>query len=138
MPKVGPAGSKLGARPGYAEEEIDPEDRIQPGDRIDPDIWVNAEGMVQPGTGGMSTAFPVEGGHVADNLVPHRRPPKHGGDDASYEVYELETDDLPDSLQARVDPAGPERHVFIEPAWEMSIEDYQQALQATRDLWRPV
>jgi hypothetical protein len=133
LPKVGPAGSKLGVRPGYAEEEIDPEDRIKPGDHIEPDIRVNTEGLVQPETGGMSVALPPVG-----NLVPHRRPPKHGGDDPSYEVYELETDDLPDELQVRPDPAGPTRHAFIEPAREMSIEDYQLALGATRGLWRAV
>jgi hypothetical protein len=133
LPKVGSAGSKLGARPGYAEDEIDPEDRIRPGDAIRPDIPVSEDGLVQPGTGGMSTALPP-----IDNLPPHRRPPKHGGDDPSYEVYELETHELPHELRARVDPTGPARHVFIEPAWEMSFEEYQQALHATRGLWCPV
>lgn len=133
LPKVGSAGSRLGARPGYAEDELDPADRIRPGDYIRPDIRVSAEGLVQPGTGGMSTAMPP-----IDNLPPHRRPPKHGGDDRRYEVYELETDDLPDELRERVDPHVPERHVFIEPAREMSFEAYQQALHSTRALWRPV
>jgi hypothetical protein len=133
MPEVGSAGSKLGARPGYAEDEIDPEDRTRPGDYIRPDIRVSAKGLVQPGTGGMSTAMPP-----IDNLPPHRRPPKHGGDDSRCEVYELETGDLPDELRERVDPHGPERHVFIEPAREMSFEAYQQALHSTRALWRPV
>ena len=133
LPKVGSTGSSLGARPGYAEGEIDPEDRIRPGDYIRPDIPVSAEGLVQPGTGGMSTAMPP-----IDNLPPHRRPPKHGGDDRKCEVYELETGDLPDDLRERIDPRGPERHIFIEPAREMSFEAYQQALHSTRALWRPV
>ena len=133
LPKVGPAGSKLGARPGYAEYEIDPEDRIKPGDQIKSDIQVDEDGVVQPGTGGMSVALPP-----IDNLPPHRRPPKHGGDDPAYEVYELDTEDLPDDLRAQVDPYGPERHVFIEPAREMSFDEYQRVLESTRALWKRV
>jgi hypothetical protein len=133
LPRVGNSGSKLGARPDYAENDIHPEDRIRSGDSIRLDIRVSADGLVQPNTGGISVALPP-----ASNLPPHRRPPKHEGDDPSYEVYELETNDLPDELRARVDPRGPTRHVFIEPAWEMSFEEYQQALHATRSLWRLV
>ena len=133
LPRVGAAASKLGVRPGYAEDEMDPEDRIKPGDAVKPDIWVDEAGMVRPGPGGMSTALPP-----IDNLVPHRRPPKHGGDDPSYEVYELDTDELPDELQHRNDPYGPTRHGFIEPAREMSLEEYQEALYSTRELWRRV
>jgi hypothetical protein len=133
LPQVGNTASRLGARPGYAEDEVDQEDRIRPGDYIRPDIRINANGLVQPGTGGISTAV----GQI-DNLPPHRRPPKHGGDEERYEVYELETDDLPDDLRERIDPHGPTRHVFIEPAREMSFEAYQQALHSTRALWRPV
>jgi len=48
----------------------------------------------------------------------------------------LETDDLPDELQERIDPYNSERHVFIEPARVMSFEEYQQALYATRMLWQ--
>lgn len=133
LPKVGPAGSKLGARPGYAEDEIDSEDRFKPGDQIRPDIWVDENGMVQPGTGGMSVALPP-----MNNLVPHRRPPKHGGDDSSYEVYELDTDDLPEGLKTRGDPYGLNRHFFIEPALEVSFDEYQRILESTRALWTRV
>jgi hypothetical protein len=134
LPKVGSTGSRLGARPNYAETEIDPEDRIRPGDAIKTDIDVSADGLVQPGTGGMS-AF----SHPVDNIPPHRRPPKHhDGDAPRYEVYELETDDLPGELDYRIDPHNPTRHVFIEPTREMTFEEYQQALHTTRSLWRPV
>jgi len=133
LPKVGNSGSKLGARPEYAEDAIHPDDRIRPGDRITGDIRVDIDGMVQPGTGGISCAMPP-----IENLPPHRRPPKHGGDARGYEVYELETDDLPDELRERIDPYGATRHVFIEPAREMSFADYQQALHSTRALWRVV
>jgi hypothetical protein len=69
------------------------------------------------------------------NLRPHRRPPKHGGQDKKLEVYELETDQLPNELSARVDPFGPDVHAFIEPAYEMTFDQYQQALHSTRRLW---
>ena len=133
LAKVDRAGSKLGVGQQYTEDDIDPEDRIRPGDNIKPDISVSADGLVQPVTGGMSAFF-----YPIDNLPPHRRPPKHGGDEPRYEVYEIETDALPNELRARRDPKGPTRHVFIEPAWEMSFVEYQLALHATRELWRPV
>ncbi len=133
LPKVGSAGTRLGARPEYSEEDIDPEDRIKPGDKIVLDIKVSADGWVQPESGGMSAFF-----HPVDNIPPHRLPPKHGGDDPKYEVYELETDDLPDELRCRPVPHNQARHVFIEPAWEMTFEEYQEALHATRGLWHPV
>jgi hypothetical protein len=135
LPRVGNTGSKLGVRPGYAEDEIHPEDRIRPEDSIRPDIQITTDGMVYPGTGGMSATIPP----VA-NMPPHRRPPKHGGDESArrYEVYELETDDLPADLRLRLDPRGPERHAYIEPAREVGFEAYQQALHSTRTLWRVV
>ncbi len=134
LPRVGNTGSKLGARPGYAEDEMHPEDRLGPGDSIWQDIPVSADGMVYPGTGGMSATIPP-----IDNMPPHRRPPKHGGDERiRNEVYELETDNLPDNLCVRIDPHASERHAFIEPAREMSFEAYQQALHSTRALWRVV
>lgn len=133
LPKVGNTGSKLGARPNYSEDDIDPQDRIRPGDTIKRDISVSSDGLVQPGSGGMSAFF-----YPVDNLPPHRRPPKCGGDDPKYEVYELDTEDLPDELRVRIDPYNETRHVFIEPSWEMAFEEYQQALHATRSLWRPV
>ena len=133
LPKVGDTGRTLGARPAWAEDDIDPEDRIEPGDRIEADIPVSAEGIVQPSTGGMSVAQPP-----LSNLRPHRRPPKHGGRGKKIEVYELETNELPDELRCRIDPYGSTVHALIEPTWEMTFEEYQQALHATRALWRLV
>jgi hypothetical protein len=83
------------------------------------------------GTGGMSVSPPP-----VEHLPPYRRPPEHRGTSKKLKVFELETDELPEELWARVDPTDPERHVLIEPAWEMSLYDYQQALEATRSLWR--
>jgi len=119
-PRVGNTGRTLGARPGYPDDPEEPE----------PDIRVDEDGIVCPETGGTSVAIPP-----MKNLRPHRRPPKHGGADKRLEVYELETDRLPDKLQARADPFGPAVHAFIEPAYEMSFEEYQEALHSTSRLW---
>lgn len=121
LPRIGSTGRTLGARSGY------------PNGGTNPDIRITPAGKVYPRSGGMSVAMPP-----ADNLPPHRRPPSHGGTDKKIALYELETEDLPDELQERIDPYNSERHVFIEPAQVMSFEDYQQALHATRRLWRPV
>ena len=117
LPRVGSTGRTLGVRLGYPN----------------PDIRVSPAGKVYPRSGGMSVAMPPK-----DNLPPHRRPPRHGGSDKKIALYKLETDDLPDELQERIDPYNSERHVFIEPARVMSFEEYQQALHATRTLWQRV
>ncbi len=73
-----------------------------------------------------------------EHLPRFRRPPEHGGTAKKIKLHELDTDGLPDELRARLDPEDPRRHAFIEPAREMSFEEYEQALEETRDLWRPV
>jgi len=120
LPRVGSTGRTLGARPGYPDDPEEPES----------DIRIDEDGIVCPEAGGASVAIPP-----VENLRPHRRPPKHGGTDKKVEVYELETDELPDELQARADPHGPTVHAFIEPAYEMSFDEYQRALHATRAQW---
>lgn len=121
LPRVGATGRTLGARPGYA------------GDEPEPDIELGPGGVVQPGIGGMSVSTPP----IA-NLPPHRRPPEHGGTVKKIKVYELDTDTLPEELRYRIDPFGRGRHVFIEPSVEMPFEEYQRALHNTRHLWRSV
>ena len=117
LPRVGSTGRTLGVRLGYPN----------------PDFRVSPAGKVYPRSGDMSVAMLPK-----DNLPPHRRPPRHGGSDKKIALYKLETDDLPDELQERIDPYNSERHVFIEPARVMSFEEYQQALYATRMLWQRV
>jgi hypothetical protein len=119
-PRVGSTGRTLGARLGHPGDPEEPE----------PDIRVDEDGIVRPETGGASVAIPP-----MRHLRPHRRPPKHGGTDKKLEVYELETDDLPDELQVRPDPFGPKVHAFIEPAYAMSFDEYQHVLHSTRRLW---
>jgi len=52
-----------------------------------------------------------------------------------HPVWELDTDELPDFL---VYTQETETHGFIEPAYRMELGDYQDAIAATRDLWREV
>jgi hypothetical protein len=117
LPMAGPTARTLGARPGSPPEW---------------DIPV-VDGIVRPGTGGMSVSPPPPG-----NLPHFRRPPEHGGTAKKIGLYEMDTDDLPDRLAARPDPDDPARHVFIEPSREMSFEEYESALEETRSLWRLV
>lgn len=114
LPECGPSKRTLGAKEG--EEG---------------DIPVDDNGMVKPDTGGMSVSPPPP-----EHLPDYRRPPKYGGTVKKAKLYEIDTNELPEALKARSDPNNPERHVFIEPAWEMSFEDYEQVLENTRLLWR--
>lgn len=113
LPVTGTTGRYLGVRAGV-------------------DVPVGPDGFVEPGTEGMSVVVPP-----VENLQPHRRPPELGGTDKDP-VFELETEELPEELRYRPDPANPEVHGFVEPTRRMSFEDYERALQATRSLWRPV
>lgn len=112
-PRVGETGRYLGVRPSV-------------------DILVDADGLVEPETGGMS-AVPSP----MTNLAPHRLPREHGGTGGDP-VFELDTDNLPDELRHRPDPSNPGEHVFIEPSRRMAFEEYERAVHATRVLWRIV
>jgi hypothetical protein len=82
--------------------------------------------IIQPGTGGMSTAA-----NDPANLPPLRRPTALGGT-GKDPVWELDTDDLGPDLQARQDG---KTHVLIEPARAMTLDEFEQALTATRAKW---
>jgi len=102
------------------------------GVRANLDIPVDEDDYVRPEMDGMSVS-PLP----PDNLPDHRRPPEFGGTGKDL-IWELETDNLPNGLSYRPDPAAPERHGFIEPSSLMSFEDYQGALRSTRALWTPM
>lgn len=82
-PRLGPTPKTLGARPAGPTGE-------------DGDIAVGEDGMVRPETGGMSVSPPP-----AENIVPYRRPPEHGGTAKKLKLYEMDTDELPEELVAR-------------------------------------
>jgi hypothetical protein len=99
---------------------------------VRPDIDVPLHhGHVREGEGGLSVSPDSPG-----NLPEHRRPPEHGGT-GKDSVFALDIDDLPETLIYRDDPedAG---HGFIEPASEMTFDDFEAALRATRRSWAPV
>lgn len=112
-PTLGSSARTLGVRPGI-------------------DIHVDHNGIVHPGTGGMS-ASPGS----PFNLPDIRRPPKYGGMGRDP-VWSIDTSELGPNLRYRLDPGNPSVHGFIEPANSMSLEEYQQSLWATRDTWRLV
>ena len=111
LPATGETGRYLGARPGV-------------------DIPVDGDGFVDPGTEGMSVVPPP-----VENLARHRRPPDFGGT-GKDPVFVLDTEELPDELAYRPDPANPEEHGFIEPAHRVIFEEYRRAIHGTRTLWR--
>ena len=102
------------------------------GARPNVDIPVNEDESVEPDMGGISVSP-----DSPDNLPPYRRPPEFGGT-GKDPIWELNTDDLPYELVYRPDSQAPDRHGFIEPAYRMTFEQYQEALSDTRSLWRLV
>jgi hypothetical protein len=100
------------------------------GVRVDVDIAVRDDGTVAPRTGGMSVAV---GG--PESLPRHRRPSEFGGWGRDA-VWQMEEEDLPESLAFRPDPAARSSHGFVEPIRTMTLADYQEALATSRGLWR--
>jgi hypothetical protein len=105
-PMVGPTARTLGVRPGD-------------------DIPV-VGGRVRPGTGGMSVA--PDG---PTQLPNHRRPPKFGGS-GKDPVWEINLNSLGDDLIFHQDKP---KHGLFEPAREMSIDEFQQALADLAPKW---
>jgi hypothetical protein len=95
------------------------------------DIASNANGLVQPLSGGLS----VSPDTIA-NLPQHRRPPAHGGT-GKDPVFVIDSRLVPEPLSYRPDP-GHSEHGFIEPAAVMPLEQYQSRLCKTRTLWSRV
>ena len=91
------------------------------------DITPNENGIVSPLTGGMSVA-------PNPNVLPeHRRPPEFGGQ-GKDPVWQLKVSDLPPQL--RFDSDTP-THGTIQPAYPMSLQEYQHALHSTQTMWKP-
>ena len=105
------------------------------GVRVPEDIQPDAEGNVRPGIGGLSVA-PAS----IWNLPTHRRPRgmKHGSTGKPADrVYAVSGDALAGHrLGARPDPHAPARHAFIEPTTVMPLTTYEDAVAATRPVWR--
>jgi hypothetical protein len=112
LPEMGPTARSLGVRPGNAPH---------------PDVAaiLPAE-LVRPGEGGMSVA-PDDPIYLARN----RRPLNLGGLGPDP-VWWIDQDSLGPKLVVRFDPAT---HGFVEPAVEMTLLQFEEALAATRASW---
>jgi RHS repeat-associated protein len=110
VPEIGPSARTLGARPGT-------------------DIPVDSNGMVHPGSGGVSVSP-----HSPTNLPQHRRPPEFGGTGRDP-VWRIGSANLPEGLTYRPDPHNPGGHGFIEPSRPMSISEYQNLLASSQGTW---
>lgn len=120
LPQVGRSGRYLG---------IPSETRWLPAHLIVWDIPVDEHGWVHPGSGGMSVAP-----DTPSNLPKIRRPESLGGDGVDP-VFSLDTDELGDHLQFRLDKST---HGLIEPAKSCPFREYEDAIYATRQNWEMV
>ncbi len=69
------------------------------------------------------------------NLPRHRRPPECGGT-GKDPVWCIDAAELGQQLRFRPGPANPGGHGFVEPAERMTLDEYQEAIAATRAAWR--
>ncbi len=99
---------------------------VRPGD----DIPVDDEYEVEPFTGGMSVTP-----HSPEGLPFFRRPPGHGGT-GKDPVWVLESAELGEGLIFRPDDHSPETHGFVEPAYRMRLDDYEDLLALTHNAWQ--
>jgi len=100
------------------------------GVRLGKDIAALADGMVHPGTGGMSvtpTSASLLPSWVASELRTGR-----------LTVFTIRPRDLGPDLNFRRDPDNPEAHGFVEPIRPRTFDDYQRAVWNTRERWRPI
>jgi hypothetical protein len=129
-PQVGRGAQLLGVRIGALED----------GNDVCPDD----DGFVQPGVGGMSVSPSV------DALPPHRLPrrlhkkyPERFPDATAPNGVHcwwmghgtFVPERVADRLQLRLDPDDPQRHGLVEPDDKMKTEEYETALEATRERW---
>jgi hypothetical protein len=124
-PQVGPAGLSLGVR-------VPPDENA--------DIPVDADGMVEAGTGGMSVGptwrlLPV-------HRIPRRFRTKFPRAAGKNGIVLWRMGDGPftegpfaEGLRFRPDPEKPTKHGFVEPSARVPIDEYQAALAAPRDRW---
>jgi hypothetical protein len=93
------------------------------------DIPIDADGLVHPGTGGMSVSP-----NNPMNLPEWRRPSGFGGT-GKDPVWGLNSDDLGTNLSYRPDPENPIAHGFVEPAFSMTYDQYLESLWNTLTSW---
>ena len=110
---------------------------VVPGGEGEPDVIVDAEGRVGPGMGGMSVVSAWR--HLPRYRIPKRlqslHPAARGKD--ILRIWRMgggrfESGPFIDDLQLRLDNP---HHGLVEPASQVSPEQFQAALAATQDQW---
>lgn len=96
------------------------------GVRPDHDLPVDADGCVEPATGGMS----VTPDRVED--VPPTLLPRVLGGEGRHPLFVVDVDQLPATLTVRVDKP---KHANVEPAARTAFEAYELEVQNTRTFW---
>lgn len=104
----------------------------------------SVDGMVYPETGGMSVSPSKT--EVPDHLIPKRLRnqgypgARRGG--TKPETFPWRTGEgafiagpLCDKLQFRPDPDDLDSHGFVEPDGQMTLQEYREAIEATRSSW---
>jgi hypothetical protein len=124
-PKIGTCGKTLGAR-------------LPPAKIFD--IPVADNGNVLPKTGGISVAPSLH--DLPLHLIPLRLKAQiryaRGNDNLvcwRFGEGPFVEQGVSEKLAFRPDPDKPLKHGFVEPATEMSADEYQRALAATQDQW---
>ena len=112
-PEIGPTARTLGARLGDGG-----------------DIPVDSNGMVHPGTGGMSVAP-----DTPENLPRHRRPSSVDGGTGKDPVHSISSSDLGPDLVYVPDRGDNPTHGTIQPSRPMTAEQYQNSLANTGGSW---
>jgi hypothetical protein len=104
------------------------------------DIPVAADGTVAPITGGMSVSPSLAS--LPFFLIPRRLLPRFPRATGSNQLIcwrmgggSFEGGSVTAGLVLRPDPDKPLQHGFVEPETVMPLDQYQQALAATRDVW---
>lgn len=110
-PLCGTSGARLGVRPR--------------------DISIGADGLVQPGTGGMSLT-PDDPSRLPEEFRPESLP----GGIGRMPIFEISPRDIGSSLQISADKHRPRMHAYVEPRRPMSLDNYQGYLCATAPNWR--
>ena len=110
LPRVGRSSRELGVR-------IDGPMR---------DLAVGQDGVLEPGSGGMSVAL-----DAAHNL-PKPRLPKSLGGEGRDPVFTMITEAVPRTLRVRPDRYP---HALVEPSDRCHLRDFESDLASTRPLW---
>jgi hypothetical protein len=110
---------------------------------VPPEILVEPDGTVRPGSGGMSVSPSIE--RLPPHLIPKRLrglfPGARGSNNKPtllpwhFGEGPFVSGPLTDDLVFRLDPTSPDRHGFVEPARPVSLAAYQAALASTRTQW---